>query len=398
MENYDYDLPGDRIADHPVGRRDRSRLLVMDGDQPQEDVFSNIHRYLPGGSLMVFNDTRVVRARLVFHKSTGARIEIFCLEPILPASEISKAFRAKGPVIWKCMIGNARKWRNGKLGIQLDGPHGAVYLEAERIGEADGAFLVRFTWEPSSLTFAHVLEAAGKVPLPPYIERDAEEDDAVRYQTIYARNDGSVAAPTAGLHFTDEVLSSLSDKGIGTSRLTLHVSAGTFKPVEHDDICDHHMHTEQVLIPRTLVESLIISDRRVIAVGTTSMRTLESLYWYGVLLETDPGAAFHIRQWLPYESKTGIDRGKALRNVLDHMEDKGLEQIHGTTGLIIVPSYAFSIVDILITNFHMPRSTLLLLVAAFAGEHWRTAYDYALDKGFRFLSYGDSCLFFRNDQ
>jgi S-adenosylmethionine:tRNA ribosyltransferase-isomerase len=398
MENYEYDLPGDRIADHPVGRRDRSRLLVMEGDQPREDVFSNIHRYLPEGSLLVFNDTRVVRARLVFHKSTGARIEIFCLEPILPASEISQAFRVKGPVIWKCMIGNARKWRNGKLGIQLDGPHGTVYLEAERMGHSDGAFLVRFTWEPSSLTFAHVLEAAGKVPLPPYIERDAEEDDAVRYQTIYARNDGSVAAPTAGLHFTDEVLSSLNDKGIGTSRLTLHVSAGTFKPVEHDDIRDHHMHTEQILIPRTLVESLIISDRRVIAVGTTSMRTLESLYWYGVLLETDPGAAFHIRQWLPYESKTGINREKALRNVLEHMEDKGLEQIHGSTGLIIVPSYTFSIVDILITNFHMPRSTLLLLVAAFAGEHWRTAYDYALDKGFRFLSYGDSCLFFRNDQ
>jgi len=398
MENYRYDLPQDRIAEYPVDQRDRSRLLILQNGTPAADVFHNLHKYLPDDGMMVFNDTKVIRARLVFHKDTGARIEVFCLEPVLPTAEIARAFDSKSPVTWKCLIGNAKKWRNGKLGMILETPSGHVNFEAEQLARADGAFLVRFSWDPSGLSFADVLDAAGKVPLPPYIEREAEEEDISRYQTIYARADGSVAAPTAGLHFTEEVIKSLKDRNIGIDHVTLHVSAGTFKPVSHDDIRDHEMHTEQVIISRKLLEALAVKQGTVTAVGTTSMRTLESLYWFGNQLERDPEAEFSITQWQPYENNAQVTTSKALENVLHFMDRKGVGEIRGETSLIIVPSYQFRIVDILVTNFHMPKSTLLLLVAAFAGKEWRSAYQYALDNGFRFLSYGDSCLFFRNDQ
>jgi len=397
MEDYAYDLPHERIAEYPLDQRDASRLLVMRNGFPSKGVFRNIPSYLPENGMMVFNNTRVIRARLVFHKDTGARIEVFCLEPVLPGSELAGAFEAGSPVTWKCLIGNAKKWRSGKLGLLLQSSRGEVQFEAERLGEANGAFLVRFYWNRPGVSFAEVLEAAGKVPLPPYIEREAEEEDVKRYQTVYAKHDGSVAAPTAGLHFTEDVMRELREKNIHLDNLTLHVSAGTFKPVSHDDIREHKMHTEQVIVRHSLLEQLLPNLGNITAVGTTSMRTLESLYWYGNELETRPYAPFDVKQWQPYESASQVPVEKAIKNIIALMSRKGVKALGGNTSLIIVPSYQFRIVDMLVTNFHMPRSTLLLLVAAFAGDTWRDAYQYALENGFRFLSYGDSCLFFRKD-
>jgi len=398
MEDYVYDLPKERIAEYPLEQRDGSKLLVMRDDAPSEDIFRNIDSYLPANGLMVFNNTRVIRARLVFHKETGARIEVFCLEPVLPAAEIARAFESGTPVVWKCLIGNAKKWRNGKLGLLLHTSDGEVQFEAERISEADGAFLVRFYWDKPELSFAEVLEAAGKVPLPPYIEREAEEEDVSRYQTVYARHNGSVAAPTAGLHFTDEVLEKLKAKYIQLDNVTLHVSAGTFKPVSHDDIRDHEMHTEQVIIRKELLEKILENLGNITAVGTTSMRTLESLYWFGNELESNPDTAFDVKQWQPYESENQVPVRQSIENILELMKRKEVMELGGNTSLIIVPSYRFRIVDILVTNFHMPKSTLLLLVAAFAGKEWKSAYEYAMNNDFRFLSYGDSCLFYRKNQ
>jgi len=397
MEDYTYDLPQDRIAEYPLDRRDGSRLLIMRNGSLSEDFFRNIPSHLPGNGMMVFNNTRVIRARLIFHKDTGARIEVFCLEPVLPISEIASAFEAGAPVTWKCLIGNAKKWSSGKLGLILQTSKGDVQFEAERLGEANGAFLVRFYWNKPGLSFAEVLEAAGKVPLPPYIEREAEEGDVSRYQTVYAKHNGSVAAPTAGLHFTDAVMDELREKNIYLDNVTLHVSAGTFKPVSHDNIRDHEMHTEQIVVRRRLLEKLLENRGKITAVGTTSMRTLESLYWYGNELETNPDAPFVVKQWQPYESENQVPVKKSIENVIDLMERKGVMELGGNTRLIIVPSYRFRIVDVLVTNFHMPKSTLLLLVAAFAGPAWKDAYQFALDNSFRFLSYGDSCLFFRKD-
>lgn len=394
INEYDYELPHERIAEYPVEKRDHSKLLVNAEKGIVESSFYNLHSHLPDGGLMVFNNTRVIRARLVFRKETGARIEIFCLEPMLPTSEINTAFEAPSPVSWKCLIGNAKKWRTGKL--QMDLGEGLGHLYAERLGDADGAFLVRFSWEKPGESFAGILEAAGKVPLPPYIEREAEEDDSSRYQTIYAQHNGSVAAPTAGLHFTDEVLESLKNKGVAFQNVTLHVGAGTFKPVDQKDIRDHEMHTEQVVVNRELIEAVLNKDGPLTAVGTTSIRTLESLYWYGSSLEHDGSARFDVKQWSPYRDDMGISSEQALQNILDHMNSHRVDEITGITSLIIVPGYKYRLADILITNFHMPKSTLLLLVAAFVGDRWKESYRYALENDFRFLSYGDSCLFFKD--
>ncbi len=394
MEDYHYPLPQERIAEYPVEVRDRSKLLITGADGIREDRFYSLTDHLPGNGLIVFNNTRVIRARLLFRKETGARIEVFCLEPVEPTAEVNKAFEATSGVTWKCLIGNAKKWRSGVLELQL----GDAVLYAERIGEEENAFLVRFRWDPPALSFAHIIEEAGKIPLPPYIDREAEEEDARRYQTIYARHNGSVAAPTAGLHFTDEVMASLREKNIRFGNVILHVGAGTFKPVADEDIRDHLMHTEQLVIERKLILQLLDQSEYVLAVGTTSMRTLESLYWFGNILEDDPDAEFSIRQWTPYGDRKAVATRDALQNVLSYMDRNALEEISGETSLIIVPGYEFRIVDILLTNFHMPKSTLLLLVAAFAGEAWKASYQYALEHDFRFLSYGDSCLFFRKDQ
>jgi len=396
MSEYDYELPHDRIAEHPVSERDQSKLLLnIRGDLSQVH-FYNLPEYLPDGGLMVFNNTRVIRARLVFRKETGARIEIFCLEPVLPLSEISKAFEAHSPVSWKCLIGNAKKWRTGRLKMELGDGMGNLF--AERVEDMNGVFLVSFSWDSLQRSFAEVLEATGKIPLPPYIEREDVEEDASRYQTIYATHNGSVAAPTAGLHFTDAVMNAIRKKNIEIENVVLHVGAGTFKPVEHDDIHDHSMHNEQIVISRELIEAILINKGNLTAVGTTSMRSLESLYWYGAMLEQDRNAVFSVEQWIPYGSLPVIDVKKALTNILTRMDELNATVLSGDTSLIIVPGYRFRIADILLTNFHMPKSTLLLLVAAFIGSVWKDAYDYALKNDFRFLSYGDSCLFFRQDQ
>ena len=394
ISEYDYDLPPERIAEYPVGRRDQSKLLVTSNDKITESPFYDLQQHLPDGGLIVFNNTRVIRARLVFRKETGARIEVFCLEPLLPGREINTAFETSSPVTWKCLIGNAKKWRSGKLTMDLGDELGHLY--AERMGEAEGAFIVRFSWDRPAESFAGILEAAGKIPLPPYIEREVEENDTQRYQTIYARHNGSVAAPTAGLHFTDEVMDSLKDKGIGFQNVTLHVGAGTFKPVDQDDIRDHEMHTEQVVVRKELIEAVLRNEGPLTAVGTTSIRTLESLYWYGAKLEEDNTAAFSIKQWSPYGEIEEISIQKSLQNILERMKELGVDEITGNTSLIIVPGYRYHIADILLTNFHMPKSTLLLLVAAFVGSRWKESYRYALENEFRFLSYGDSCLFFKN--
>lgn len=398
MEAYNYDLPQGRIAEYPVEQRDHSKLLILSDKSPAEDVFYNLSKHLPSGGLMVFNNTRVIRARLVFYKETGARIEVFCLEPVLPTSEISKAFETTSPVTWKCMIGNAKKWRSGKLSMsmEVDGVESILY--AERVGQQDGVFLVEISWDPGETSFAAMIEATGKIPLPPYIEREAEEEDANRYQTIYANHDGSVAAPTAGLHFTTEVMDSLKSKDIAFDNVILHVGAGTFKPVSHEDIRDHEMHTEQIIIEKHLIESILSNNGPLTAVGTTSVRTLESLYWYGSVLENDPDASFSVQQWQPYKTDNPVSPSRSLRNILEMMEKRQISVISGNTSLIIVPGYDFKLVDIMLTNFHMPKSTLLLLVAAFTANRWTEAYDYALENEFRFLSYGDSCLFFRQDQ
>ncbi|MDT8392393.1 MAG: S-adenosylmethionine:tRNA ribosyltransferase-isomerase [Bacteroidales bacterium] len=397
MADYSYELPHGMIAEHPAVQRDHSRLLIMNDDGISDDRFYNLHKHLPDGGLMVFNNTRVIRARLVFRKDTGARIEVFCLEPLEPSPEINTAFESTSAVVWKCLVGNARKWRSGRLTMDLGGDRG--HLFAERTGDLDGAFAVRFSWDIHGKSFAEVIDEAGKVPLPPYIEREAEAEDVERYQTIYARHHGSVAAPTAGLHFTPEVFDSLKEKNIGFENVTLHVGAGTFRPVSHPDIRDHKMHTEQIVISQDFIRAILNNNGHLTAVGTTSLRTIESLYWFGVLLEGDENAAFSVSQWAPYKPMTPtISSEKALGNILHHMQGSGREVISGDTSLIIIPGYSFWIADILITNFHMPRSTLLLLVAAFAGEKWQDAYAYALENHFRFLSYGDSCLFFRQDQ
>lgn len=399
MDQYVYELPPGRIAAYPSEQRDQSQLLVFSKGEPLRDCFSNLAPYMPGGGLMVFNNTRVIRARLLFYKPTGARIEVFCLEPVSPHSELSMAFEAHSPLVWKCLVGNARKWPEGKLSMSIRAGGEEAVLYAEKAGEAGGTYLVGFSWEPAQIPFAEIIGSAGLVPLPPYIEREAEEADNERYQTIYARHHGSVAAPTAGLHFTPAVLQSLSEKNIHFENVTLHVGAGTFKPVAHDDIRMHEMHNEKIMIERNTVEALLKLRGPLTAVGTTSMRTLESLCCYGAMLEQDQQAEFRVDQWWPYQhAAPDPGREKALENILRLMDRKKTSVISGETRLIIVPGYRFRMVDILITNFHMPRSTLLLLVAAFAGKGWRKAYDYALQNGFRFLSYGDSCLFFRNDQ
>ncbi len=390
INDFDYDLPDHRIAKFPKENRDESKLLVHRDHFIREDIFKNVSGYLPADSLLVVNNTKVVRARLFFKKPTGAHIEIFCLEPVEPTPEIQLAFQQKGDTTWQCLVGNARRWKTEILELPLGSD---AKLKAEKLERTTGGFLVRFIWNPQ-LTFAEVLEAAGKIPLPPYLHREAVERDSQTYQTVYARYDGSVAAPTAGLHFTERVFYSLKNKNIQTANLTLHVGAGTFKPVGQEGLANHEMHTEQVLVSRTLLEELLDYQGKVIAVGTTSVRTLESLYWFGVKLENNPDAAFHIQQFDPYLNENeNLPAEKAIQNFLAYLNRNNLETISGFTQLMIAPGYTFRMIKGMITNFHQPRSTLLLLISAWLGDDWKKVYDYAMQNDFRFLSYGDSCLF-----
>jgi S-adenosylmethionine:tRNA ribosyltransferase-isomerase len=400
LNDYNYDLPESRIAKYPLEERDQSKLIIKQGQQISIGSFQDLPRYIPRDSIMVFNETRVIQARLVFHKESGARIEIFCLEPSSPHLISEIAFQQKSPVTWKCLVGNAKKWKQGPLKKNLEIQGKSFPLYARMLDAAEDAYLIEFSWEDQSFSFSEVLDAAGKVPLPPYIKRDSEEDDRYRYQTIYARNDGSVAAPTAGLHFSDRVFRKLEEKGILSLKLTLHVGAGTFKPVNTPTIREHSMHRERIQISKSFIESILKHEgSSITAVGTTSVRSLESLYWLGlkIIKKGVRASDFLINQWDPYEmDAAGIPATESLGAVLDLMRKKNMETISGQTQLIIIPGYRFRLTDIMVTNFHMPRSTLLLLVAAFVGKSWKDIYQKALDEDFRFLSYGDSCLFFRD--
>lgn len=394
IEDYHYPLPEDRIAKYPLPERDASKLLIYKDGSVSERVFRQLPDELPAGALMVFNDTKVVPARLHFQRQTGAHIEIFCLEPVSP-NEYNLAFAMTERCVWKCVIGNAKRWKEDVLALYnpaQDPLVRAMQLEA-RLLERDGQTgLVEFSWKDAS-PFSRVLELCGSIPIPPYLNRETEDIDNERYQTLYARIRGSVAAPTAGLHFTDAVLEAIRRKGIGTETVCLHVGAGTFLPVKSSNVAEHPMHREPFVVRRSFIEKLL-EGRPVIAVGTTSVRTLESLFYVGVcILET--GSPQDVGQWSPYERTYEATTAQALQAILAYMDGQGLDELAVGTRIIIVPGFRFRITDMLVTNFHQPESTLILLVSAFTGGDWRTIYDYALAHGFRFLSYGDSSLLFR---
>ena len=394
IKDFDYELPDERIAKFPVAQRDHSKLLVYNKGKVGDDMFFNIASYLPKGALMVFNNTRVIQARIHFRKETGALIEVFLLEPAIPA-DYEQMFQAKGTCSWLCMVGNLKKWKEGTLRRTFQVKGHDITLTATRRGEQGTSHLVDFTWDCESFTFADILEGVGELPIPPYLNRETQDSDKVTYQTVYSKIKGSVAAPTAGLHFTDEVLHSIDARGIEREELTLHVGAGTFKPVKSDEIAGHAMHTEYICVSRNTLERLIAHDACAIAVGTTSVRTLESLYYIGARLADNPDASeeqLHIDQWEPYDTHPSLTPVEALRNVLDYLDRNGLSALHGSTQIIIAPGYEYKIVKMLVTNFHQPQSTLLLLVSAFVHGDWRKIYDYALAHDFRFLSYGDSSL------
>jgi len=395
MADFDYHLPEERIAKFPVGIRDQSKLLIDEAGNISDDLFFNLSRYLPEKSLLVLNNTKVVRARLFFKKATGATVEIFCLEPVSPTTEIQMAFAQTGSAVWRCYVGNARRWKDEVLMLRVDDDDIAFSLFAKKIQKDGDAFLIQFSWQPPETTFSEILESAGKIPLPPYLNRESIDRDAQTYQTVYAHFDGSVAAPTAGLHFTERVFERMAEKQISFEYLTLHVGAGTFKPIGEQGIAAHAMHTEQVLVSRRLIEKLIDYSGKTIAVGTTSVRTLESLYIYGVKLASNPEAPLAIKQYDSYHQSFdyNIPVEKALHNILDLMDKNRQDVISGSTSLMIAPGYNFKIVNGMITNFHQPRSTLLLLISAWLGDRWRNVYEYAFNNDFRFLSYGDSCLF-----
>ena len=393
IDDYDYPLPEERIAKYPLAERDASKLLVLKDGQIEASQFKHIDDYLPAKALLVFNETKVIRARLQFQKETGSHIEVFCLEP---DDDYQIAFSSPSPVRWKCLVGNSKRWREGLLKMALNVNGKEVVLAARRTAKNDQYSEIEFSWTPADLPFASILEAAGEIPLPPYLNREAEPEDRDRYQTVFARYDGSVAAPTAGLHFTKPLLEKLAGEGFELDEVTLHVGAGTFKPVATATIGEHAMHSETIVVRKSLIENLIRHlGMPIIPVGTTSTRTLESLYWIGMLL-AEQGMALrtlHVQQWYPYQEHLELSTKDALHLILDYLEQHELTRLEASTALMIAPSYKMRVITGLITNFHQPKSTLLLLVSALIGDRWKEAYRFALDNGFRFLSYGDSCLF-----
>ena len=396
IKDFNYNLPDERIAKFPLAKRDNSKLLLYRHGEVTEDVFHNIAQYLPKGALMVFNNTKVIQARLHFRKETGALIEVFLLEPYMPA-DYEQMFQTTGHCSWLCMIGNLKKWKEGTLKRTFDVKGKEVTLVAERKEDVHKSYRVDFSWDASDVSWAELLDAVGELPIPPYLNRETQESDKTTYQTVYSKIKGSVAAPTAGLHFTPEVLADIDRHGIDREELTLHVGAGTFKPVKSEEIQDHEMHTEYICVHRQTLEKLIRHEAKAIAVGTTSVRTLESLYYIGVKLEKTLDLSeeeLHVCQWEPYENAVAkpITPLKAIENILAYLDKHGLSALHASTQIIIAPGYEYKIVKKLVTNFHQPQSTLLLLVSAFVHGDWRKIYDYALAHDFRFLSYGDSSL------
>ncbi len=392
IADYDYPLPDDRVARFPVDQRDHSKLLTLIGGTIGEHRFYEIPDLLPQNSLLVFNNTKVIHARLFFRKPTGSTIEVFCLEPY--QMPVAQSFEQREHCTWNCFVGNNKKWKSGSLERIVDIDGQAVTLTATRQQAVGNAWIIDFEWT-GGFSFAEIIDRAGVIPLPPYLGREAEQSDADRYQTVYAEHEGSVAAPTAGLHFTPQVFDRLAHRGIPTEYLTLHVGAGTFKPVSTPTIGQHEMHVEKVQVSFDNISHILAHpDRRLIAVGTTSVRTLESLYWFGVQLHANPDLdAMHVDQWEPYQSDTRLTGHEALAHVLEWMQRRDIDHLDGDTRLMIAPGYTYRVVQGLVTNFHQPKSTLLLLVSAMIGDRWRECYRFALDHGFRFLSYGDSCLF-----
>lgn len=399
IKDYNYSLPDERIAKFPLAQRDHSKLLLYKHGEVSEDVFYNIPNHLPEGALMVFNNTKVIQARLHFRKSTGALIEVFLLEPYAPA-DYEQMFQTTGSCSWLCMIGNLKKWKGETLRRTFDVKGREVTLSAERREDVGKSYRVDFTWDDNTVSFAELLDSVGELPIPPYLNRETQESDKTTYQTVYSKIKGSVAAPTAGLHFTSDVLASLDAHGIDREEVTLHVGAGTFKPVKSEEIQDHEMHTEYICVHRQTLEKLIKHNACAIAVGTTSVRTLESLYYMGVKLEKNLDLSedeLHVCQWEPYEGETSemaanVTPLKAIQNILAYLDRHKLNSLHSSTQIIIAPGYEYKIVKMLVTNFHQPQSTLLLLVSAFLHGDWHKIYDYALAHDFRFLSYGDSSL------
>ena len=427
IEDYNYPLPDERIAKYPLSERDQSKLLVYRDGQVSEDHFHHIGEYLSANSLLIYNNTRVIQARLEFHKQSpsnaepipnnsaqplhntpGARIEIFCLEPLEP-HDYQLSLGSTDGCTWKCMIGNAKKWKRGALSLPVQLPSGEpITLFAEKGEQTGNTFAVHFSWS-SPLegewkgSFAEILDAVGELPIPPYLNRKTEESDKTTYQTVYSRIKGSVAAPTAGLHFTDNVLNGLREQGIQTAEVTLHVGAGTFQPVKTADANQHTMHTEIIAVPKATIQTLIANIGHIVAVGTTSMRTLESLYFLGAQLHStfsslegrSGGSTLSVSQFEPYEKPYTLSTAEALQAIVDYLNHTQQDTLHAETQIMIKPGYTFHMVDQLITNFHQPKSTLLLLVSAFVGGDWHTIYDYALAHDFRFLSYGDSSILTR---
>ncbi len=395
IKDYSYALPDERIAKFPIAERDHSKLLIYNKGKVGEDVFYHLPEHLPQGALMVFNNTKVIQARLHFRKETGALIEIFLLEPAKPA-DYEQMFQTRDCCQWLCIIGNQKKWKEGALSRTLDINGQQMTITATRKGEAGTSQLIEFQWDGGA-SLAEVIDSIGELPIPPYLNRKAEESDKTTYQTVYSKIKGSVAAPTAGLHFTERVLADLDQRGIEREELTLHVGAGTFKPVKSATIGEHDMHTEYVAVRRHTIERLLAHNGEAIAVGTTSVRTLESLYYMGlkVLRNSDlKEEDLHVKQWEPYEEVSGEkpEVKEVLQALLDWMVRNDLTVLHSSTQIIIAPGYDYKIVRMLVTNFHQPQSTLLLLVSAFVKGDWRKIYDYALSHDFRFLSYGDSSL------
>jgi S-adenosylmethionine:tRNA ribosyltransferase-isomerase len=394
LNDYDYDLPSDRIAQYPVSERDMSQILVYEQGNISKDTFRNIDQYLPPDSLLVFNNTRVIHARILFRKESGAAIEVLCLEPLSP-SDYELSFSSQKPVEWKCLIGNLKKWKRNNIITSFEFSGIRYKLSAEKLQAEGDAWRVRFSWNSVEISFGEVINATGHIPLPPYINREDDFEDLTRYQTIYSSVKGSVAAPTAGLHFTETVLEKIRNKGIKSVELTLHVGAGTFQPVKSERISDHEMHCEHFFVTKKCLELLLNNSGKIIPVGTTSVRTLESLYWLGVKLIINPAfkiSDLSLGQWEPYITETKVSVKESIEALLDLMSERKINSLQASTSIIIIPGYDFKVITGMITNFHQPRSTLLLLVSAWVGKNWKEIYKFAFENRFRFLSYGDCSL------
>lgn len=414
IEDYNYPLTDDRIAKYPLPERDQSKLLIYCDGDIMEDKFRTIAKIIPEGALLIYNNTRVIQARLVFKKWSGARIEVFCLEPLDP-HDYERSLGSRKGCTWKCMVGNLKKWKEGALTLSGECKGKPFTLSAERIETTGNTHQIRFTWDDKKLSFAEILDSLGELPIPPYLNRATEESDKTTYQTVYSKIKGSVAAPTAGLHFTDRVLDQLRRRGVQMEEVTLHVGAGTFQPVKTEDANLHEMHTEVIAVPKKTIKAILDHLGEIVAVGTTSMRTLESLYYIGVQLkqwfasfpyedckfDDYPWEGHRIdvkvKQFEPYETYSHYSTEDALREILYYLKLTKQNTLHAETQIMIKPGYKFRVVDALITNFHQPKSTLLLLVSAFVGDDWRKIYDYALSHDFRFLSYGDSSYLIRKE-